>query len=103
VAGRTLTRQELTSLIEKGEIDTVIVGFPDLQGRLVGKRVTGWFFLEDVADHGTENCNYLIATDMDDNPVPSYRFASYDQGYGDMVAMPDWNTVRVLPWIPKTA
>jgi glutamine synthetase len=103
VAGRTLTRQELTSLIEKGEIDTVIVGFPDLQGRLVGKRVTGWFFLEDVADHGTENCNYLIATDMDDNPVPGYRFASYDQGYGDMVAMPDWNTVRVLPWIPKTA
>lgn len=103
MAGRTLTRQELTSLIEKGEIDTVIVGFPDLQGRLVGKRVTGWFFLEDVADHGTENCNYLIATDMDDNPVPGYRFASYDQGYGDMVAMPDWNTVRVLPWIPKTA
>ena len=103
MSGSTLTRQELTSLIEKGDIDTVIVGFPDLQGRLVGKRVTGWFFLEDVADHGTENCNYLIATDMDDNPVPGYRFASYDLGYGDMVAMPDWKTVRVLPWIPKTA
>lgn len=103
MSGSTLTRQELTSLIQKGDIDTVIVGFPDLQGRLVGKRVTGWFFLEDVADHGTENCNYLIATDMDDNPVPGYRFTSYDRGYGDMLAMPDWATVRVLPWIPKTA
>jgi len=103
VSGSTLTRHELTSLIQQGDIDTVIVGFPDLQGRLVGKRVTGWFFLEDVADHGTENCNYLIATDMDDNPVPGYRFTSYDRGYGDMVAMPDWATVRVLPWIPKTA
>ncbi|MEI7883208.1 MAG: glutamine synthetase, partial [Actinomycetota bacterium] len=103
MSGSTLTRHELTSLIQQGDIDTVIVGFPDLQGRLVGKRVTGWFFLEDVADHGTENCNYLIATDMDDNPVPGYRFTSYDRGYGDMVAMPDWATVRVLPWIPKTA
>lgn len=100
---RTVSREELTARIESGEIDTVVVGFPDLQGRLVGKRVTGWFFLENVADHGTENCNYLIATDMDDNPVPGYRFASYDLGYGDMVAMPDWNTVRVLPWQVRTA
>ena len=100
---RTLSREELTSLVESGDVDTVIVAFPDLQGRLVGKRITGWFFLENVADHGTENCNYLIATDMDDNPVPGYRFASYDLGYGDMVAMPDWNTARNLPWQNKTA
>lgn len=100
---RTVTREELTASITKGDIDTIIVAFPDLQGRMVGKRITGWFFLEDVADHGTENCNYLIATDMDDNPIPGYRFASYDLGYGDMLAMPDWNTIRVLPWQTKTA
>lgn len=100
---RTLTRQELTDLINSGAVDTVIVGFPDLQGRMVGKRVTGWFFLESVADSGTENCNYLIATDMDDNPVPGYRFASYDLGYGDMVAKPDWSTVRLLAWQNRTA
>ena len=99
----TITREELGALISQGDIDTVIVAFPDLQGRMVGKRFTGWFFLEEVADHGAENCNYLIATDMDDNPVPGYRFASYELGYGDMVAMPDWNTVRVLPWQTKTA
>jgi glutamine synthetase len=98
-----VTREELTLRIAEDEVDTVLVAFPDLQGRLVGKRVTARFFLDEVADHGTENCDYLIATDMDDNPVPGYRFASYEQGYGDMHARPDWSTVRVLPWIPKTA
>ena len=59
--------------------------FPDLQGRLVGKRTTGRFFLDTSPTHGTENCDYLIACDMDNNPVPGYRFASYEQGYGDML------------------
>ena len=57
-------------LIRNGEIDTVLMVFPDLQGRLVGKRTTGRFFLQSVADAGTENCDYLIACDMDNNPVP---------------------------------
>ena len=77
--------------------------FPDLQGRLVGKRTTGRFFLEHVADDGTENCDYLIACDMDNNPVPGYRFTSYEQGYGDMLARADWDTVRITPWVDKTA
>ncbi len=97
------TRDELTALIERGEIDTVIMAFGDLQGRLVGKRTTGRFFLEHVAEHGTENCDYLIATDMDDNAVPGYRFASYDLGYGDMVARADFSTLRITPWVPRTA
>jgi len=102
-SGFTLTREQLTSLIESGEIDTVVMAFPDLFGRLVGKRATGQFFLSHVADEGTENCNYLIACDIENNPVQGYRFASYDQGYGDMVARADWSTVRVVPWVPKTA
>ena len=90
-------------MIEAGDIDTVLMVFPDLQGRLVGKRTTARFFLDHVADDGTENCNYLIATDMDNNPVPGYRFANYDLGYGDMLAAADWSTVRVLPWVDRTA
>jgi len=74
-----------------------------LQGRLVGKRTTGRFFLEQVAEHGTENCDYLIATDFDDVAVPGYRFASYDLGYGDMLARADFSTIRITPWVPKTA
>ena len=99
----TITRDQLEGLIRSGEIDTVLMVFPDLQGRLVGKRTTGRFFLQSVADAGTENCDYLIACDMDNNPVPGYRFASYAQGYGDMLAKADWNTVRLIPWVEKTA
>jgi glutamine synthetase len=98
-----VSRAELQARIEAGEIDTVLMVFPDLQGRLVGKRTTGRFFLERVAESGTENCDYLIALDMDDNPVPGYRFASYDLGYGDMAARADWDTVRITPWVERTA
>lgn len=97
------TRDELFAAIERGDIDTVVMAFPDLQGRLVGKRTTGRFFLEQVAEHGTENCDYLIATDFDDVAVPGYRFASYDLGYGDMLARADFATIRITPWVPKTA
>ena len=96
------TRDELFVAIERGDIDTVVMAFPDLQGRLVGKRTTGRFFLEHVAEHGTENCDYLIATDFDDVAVPGYRFASYDLGYGDMLARADFSTIRMTPWVPKT-
>jgi len=99
----TITREALEQLIVDGEIDTVVVAFPDLQGRMVGKRTTGRFFLDQVADGGTENCDYLIACDLDNEPVPGYRFTSYDQGYGDMLARPDWSTVRVTPWVERTA
>ena len=44
------TRDELFAAIERGDIDTVVMAFPDLQGRLVGKRTTGRFFLEQVAE-----------------------------------------------------
>ncbi|CAB4861217.1 unannotated protein [freshwater metagenome] len=98
-----VTREELERKIRGGEIDTVVMAFPDLQGRLVGKRTSGRFFLDHVADDGTENCDYLIACDMDNNPVPGYRFTSYEQGYGDMLAVPDWDTIRMIPWVPQTA
>ncbi len=103
-AGRIhISRTDLEGRIRSGEIDTVLMVFPDLQGRLTGKRTTGRFFLEQVADDGTENCDYLIACDMDNNPVPGYRWASYEQGYGDMLARADWDTVRVIPWVQGTA
>jgi glutamine synthetase len=98
-----LDRATLTALVEEGHIDTVVMAFPDLFGRLVGKRTTGRFFLEHVADHGTENCDYLIACDIANNPVAGYRFASYDQGYGDMLALADWSAAWVVPWVEKTA
>src|SRR5579875_3252466 len=88
----------LEEMIRRGEIDTVLVVFPDLQGRLAGKRVTGGFFLDDILA-----CNYLIATDMEMEPLPGYRYASWDTGYGDFKAVPDMATLRRVPWLDKTA
>jgi glutamine synthetase len=98
-----VSRAALESKIRSGEIDTVVMAFPDLQGRMVGKRTTGRFFLDHVADDGTENCDYLIACDIGNEPVAGYHFTSYAQGYGDMLARPDWSTVRVTPWVERTA
>lgn len=98
-----LTAAELEALIEGGEVDTIVMAFPDLQGRLVGKRITAPFFLDHARHEGTENCDYLIALDFDDNPVPGYRWASYDQGYGDMLGVADFPNAWVVPWVPRTA
>ncbi len=95
----------LEEAIATGEIDTVLVAFADLQGRLVGKRVTGWYWSEHMGG-GTEPlhaCNYLLAVDSEMNVLPGYTFASWDQGYGDMAAQPDLATIRKIPWLDKTA
>src|SRR5678815_652474 len=103
VRSGNLTLGELETLIDKGEIDTVIVAFPDMQGRLVGKRVSARLFREDVAQHGAEACNYLLAVDVEMNTVGGYSMSSWDTGYGDMVLRPDFDTLRLAPWLPGTA
>jgi glutamine synthetase len=98
-----LTQRELDELIAAGDIDTVIVGFADMQGRLTGKRVSARLFAEEVAKHGAECCNYLLAVDVDMNTVDGYAMSSWNTGYGDMVMTPDFNTLRRIPWLPGTA
>ena len=95
-----LTLETLPHQIRSGDVDTVVVAFPDLQGRPVGKRVTGPFFLDHVLDHGIEVCDYLLACDVDMEPLPGYRFANWETGYGDLHAVIDPHTVRPLPWLP---
>ena len=98
-----LTLAELESQVSTGEIDTVIVAFTDMQGRLVGKRVSARLFLEDIASHGAECCNYLLAVDVDMNTVDGYASAGWERGYGDMVMQPDMSTLRRAAWLPSTA
>jgi glutamine synthetase len=93
----------IASGIADGSIDTVIVAFPDMHGRPVGKRVTPDFFTDHVAAQGIEVCDYLLAVDIDMNPLPGYRFANWDLGYGDMLCRPDYGTARLIPWLPGTA
>ncbi len=99
-----LTLDQLKAAVRNNSIDTVIVAFTDMQGRLVGKRVHGSYFVEhDVATHGIEGCAYLLALDMEMDPVPGYAFANWDSGYGDLRARPDVATLRRLPWLDGTA
>lgn len=98
-----LAQSDLEQLVAAREIDTVIVAFPDMQGRLTGKRVSARLFVEEVAAHGAECCNYLLAVDVDMNTVDGYAMSSWETGYGDMVMTPDFATLRVLPWLPGTA
>ena len=98
-----LSLTELQQLIADGAIDTVIVAFCDMQGRLTGKRVSARLFVEEVAEHGAECCNYLLAVDVDMNTVDGYAMSSWETGYGDMVMKPDFSTLRRIPWLPGTA
>ena len=98
-----LSRAELETLVEAGDIDTVIVAFCDMQGRLTGKRVSARLFVEDTAEHGAECCNYLLAVDVDMNTVDGYAISSWETGYGDMVMTPDFATLRLVPWLPGSA
>jgi glutamine synthetase len=98
-----LTLDELRAEVESGRIDTVVVAFTDMQGRLVGKREHAEFFLEESAEHGIDGCNYLLALDMEMDPQPGYAMASWDRGYGDFHLKPDVATLRRLPWLEGTA
>ena len=98
-----LSVKELVKRIKKGEINTVLTVFPDMAGRLMGKRMTGRFFVDDVLDHGLHACAYLLTVDMETEPLPGFAMASWNSGYHDMKALPDLNTLRVIPWLEKTA
>jgi glutamine synthetase len=99
-----LTLNELQHDVENGSIDTVVVAFTDMQGRLLGKRVHAPYFLEEhIAEHGVEGCNYLLALDMEMDPMPGYSIASWEQGYGDFAMRPDLGTLRRIPWLEGTA
>src|ERR671925_1578945 len=94
---------ELRQEARAGTIDTVVTAFTDMQGRLFGKRIQVDYFLDDVTEHGIEGCNYLLALDMEMDPVPGYEMANWEGGYGDFGIMPDLGTLRRIPWLDRTA
>ena len=98
-----LDLETLTQQIDSGEIETVITAIPDLYGRLMGKRIVGRFFLEEIAQGGIHVCDYLFACDMEMEPTPGYEFSSWETGYGDFQCLPDFATLRVASWLEKSA
>src|SRR5918995_4399256 len=95
--------KELEKAVEDGTIDTVLLGFADMQGRFMGKRLVADHFLEEVVSHGAEACNYLLAVDVEMNTVAGYAMSSWETGYGDFEMKPDFSTLRPVSWIPGTA
>ena len=93
---------DLRRSVADGDIDTVLVAMVDMQGRLVGKRVTGHFFLDHVIRE-MHVCDYLLTVDMEMEPVPGFKVASWNLGYGDLAIRPDLSTLRRIPWLPGTA
>ena len=98
-----LSLAELKKKVSKEEIETVIVGFTDHYGRLMGKRFDADFFLESAVKGGTHSCNYLLTADMEMEPVPGFKFANWELGYGDFHLVPDMKTLRMASWLDKTA
>jgi glutamine synthetase len=93
----------LKTKIKRGEIDTIIAAFPDVFGRLIGKRFTGQFFLDQVAHHGTHGCNYLLTVDIEMEPMDGFKLANWEKGFGDFEMRPELSTLRLLPWQAGTA
>lgn len=98
-----LTLEELRAQVESGTVDTVVVAFTDHYGRLHGKRFDAGFFVDEVHATGSHACDYLLTVDMEMNPVPGYRYASWKQGYGDFHMAPDLSTLRTASWLERTA
>ena len=98
-----LSLDELDAQVRAGAIDTVLVMFTDHYGRFMGKRFDAEFFVADAARQGTNACNYLLTVDMEMEPVPGYRFANWERGYGDFHLVPDLSTLRVASWLDRSA
>jgi glutamine synthetase len=100
----TLSPKQLEDLADAGEVDTVLCMFTDMQGRFMGKRVVPHFLFEEIlGEEGLHACLYLLAIDMEMEPLPGYEYASWETGYGDFRMVPDMSTLRWCPWIEKTA
>ncbi len=98
-----LSLDQLRAEADRGEIDTVVAAFTDMQGRLMGKRIDASYFLDHVARDAIEGCNYLLALDMEMEPVAGYELANWEKGYGDFAIVPDLSTLRRVSWLQRTA
>ena len=92
----------MVDLIRQGDVDTVIVGITDMQGRLQGKRLDATYFIDELHEGIVEGCSYLLASDVDMRTVDGFALTSWERGYGDLAFKPDFSSIRMVPWHEKT-
>jgi len=100
---RLIDLEHLKQLIGNGAVDTVVIAFTDMQGRLQGKRLHAAYFIDVVLKQGVEGCNYLLGVDVEMDTVEGYAMTSWEKGYGDMEFVLDYDTIRLLPHVPASA
>ncbi len=99
-----LDPQDLDRMLRDGEVDTVLCALPDLWGRLVGKRVAARAFRRILNEGGGVNASlYLFVVDMDMEPLPGFALTDWDRGFQDFLMLPDLSTLRLVPWLERTA
>jgi len=99
---RHLSVHDLRRRINEGDIDTVVIAFTDMQGRLQGKRLHAVYFAEHVLDHGTEGSAHLLAVDVEMNVSDRYAMSSPDKADGGIRLVLDPQTIRLLQHQPGT-
>lgn len=85
-----------------GDADTIIVGYTDIYGRLLGKRYDVDNYFDTVHKDGTHACTYSLAVDMGMNPLEGFDLASWSTGFGDFHLVPDVSSARRAAWLDKT-
>ena len=96
-------KMQLPEWFTPKQVQTVITAFPDVYGRLMGKRMTREFFLEHAIGSGMHSCDYLMTVDIAMEIMPGFKVASWDKGFGDFRTQFDISTLRLLPWHDRTA
>lgn len=104
-----LTVDDLTTAANSGDITTVLLAVPNMLGQLKGKRLDASGFLKTIKDDvkggaegGAEMCAYILATDVDMEPLDGFELTGWEQGFGDVHIIPDLNTIRRLPHLTGT-
>ena len=96
---RYLSVHDLRRRINEGDVDTVLVAFTDLQGRLQGERVHATYFAEHVLDQGIAAPGYLLAVDLDMTIADPDGLVA-EQTDQEMTLVLDLQTIRLLQHQP---
>jgi glutamine synthetase len=83
-------------IIDKN-ITSLEIGFADINGSIIGKRLPARFLLDHLTD-GTSVCRAPLTWDIQSEYFTTSRFAGFEYGASDMVLKPDYSTLREIPW-----
>jgi glutamine synthetase len=93
-------------VLRRRGVETVILAGADTHGIMRGKRVP-IAELDRAAEHGIALCDVIWALPVDEvepvQPPPGHDGWFPRAGYPDMLAMPDLETARIVPWHDRTA